>query len=281
MIKDPSLARILIDHSSEGDQFKWTLDNKWYKLDCKGYESLAEFICSEILSASNMTEFCNIAKYWIEWSVRDDLKQPVSVSNNFLENTEKLVTVNDIVMSTGYTFSRDLEKAVEELISLISEFTGLTEESVGKILTAIFEFDAFVLNEDRHTRNIGIVFDFSAKQYKIGPVFDNGSALLSDQRRYIIDNPISVCIKTIKSKPFSVKFESILRICHLKYGRQLWIDEQLMNQKVDEALEVASQFYSSRYLDRIGNIIRVQSNRYRWIFERPDNSNFEGTSMFG
>ena len=47
-------------HSSKGNQFKMHLGDKWYKADFFGYEAAAERMCSSILKASNVTEFCRL-----------------------------------------------------------------------------------------------------------------------------------------------------------------------------------------------------------------------------
>ena len=35
--------------SSRGNQFKWQKDNRWYKADQNGYESLSEFAIAQLL----------------------------------------------------------------------------------------------------------------------------------------------------------------------------------------------------------------------------------------
>ena len=43
--------------SSKGNQLKWkTSDDKWYKADYRGYEGLVEYVVSEILKTSTLSE---------------------------------------------------------------------------------------------------------------------------------------------------------------------------------------------------------------------------------
>lgn len=39
------------DHTSKGDQRKWKVEDRWYKVDYMGYESLAEVLVSHFLEA--------------------------------------------------------------------------------------------------------------------------------------------------------------------------------------------------------------------------------------
>ena len=45
------------NHTSKGNQPKWHVGNKWYKADHMGYEALAEYIVSELLKKSNVSNF--------------------------------------------------------------------------------------------------------------------------------------------------------------------------------------------------------------------------------
>ena len=38
-------------HTSKGDQRKWKVEDRWYKVDYMGYESLAEVLVSHFLEA--------------------------------------------------------------------------------------------------------------------------------------------------------------------------------------------------------------------------------------
>lgn len=38
-------------HTSKGDQRKWKVEDRWYKVDYVGYESLAEVLVSHFLEA--------------------------------------------------------------------------------------------------------------------------------------------------------------------------------------------------------------------------------------
>lgn len=42
--------------SSKGNQLKWLNDGIWYKADYMGYEALAEYIVSQLLMKSSLSE---------------------------------------------------------------------------------------------------------------------------------------------------------------------------------------------------------------------------------
>ena len=51
---DEKELRTVAHQSSKGNQLKWEAGGMWYKADYMGYEGLAEYMVSGLLSYSNM-----------------------------------------------------------------------------------------------------------------------------------------------------------------------------------------------------------------------------------
>lgn len=83
----------IINHTSKGKQVKWFANGKWYKVDCMGYEALAEVVISRLLAKSNIKQF---VKY-VPVCIQKDLEQYTGCySNSFLKANEQLVTVESL-----------------------------------------------------------------------------------------------------------------------------------------------------------------------------------------
>ena len=84
----------------------------------------------------------------------------------------------------------------------------------------MIEIDAFLLNDDRHFNNIALIY--SNNHYKLCPIFDNGSALLSDTKLdYQMDKNIYDLIDYAKPKTFTHDFYEQLQAVEKIYGQQL------------------------------------------------------------
>lgn len=71
-------------------------------------------------------------------------------------------------------------------------------------------FDAFILNEDRHTNNILFLFDPKSEVWQFAPLFDNGLSLLSDVKDYPFSMPLNILKRKVKAIPFRSSFKKQL-----------------------------------------------------------------------
>ena len=116
-------------------------------------------------------------------------------------------------------------------------------EQLGKLLA----FDMLILNTDRHFNNIGIIADTRQQLYKNAPVFDNGSALLSNVGMFDFDTSVKDHIENIIGQPFSASLERQA----LEAGIGLKLDYRTLREKLQKEP-------SSRALD----VLWIQLEKY-------------------
>lgn len=197
--------------SSKGNQEKWLSNGRWYKLDQFGYEGLAETFVSRLLEQSTVetdTPF-RFVRYQMERVHVHGFDRTGCSSPDFLAPGQAIVTLNHLL-------SRQAEKSLVEQLGRLSsdkrrieylarstaEFTGLTEFPA--YLALLFEVDALFLNDDRHLNNIAVLEREGSYDYC--PIFDNGAALLSNQRDYPMDIAPRGLMSKMVARPFNISF---------------------------------------------------------------------------
>jgi hypothetical protein len=233
-VQIPQDAETIISTSSKGDQSKWLVGNKWIKENTLGYENMAEYVASLVLGSSNLPKNsfipyvpCLIEKpdgtvkegcYSVDF--RGHL-QEVTLERLFEANFE---TTDDILNNTRYS----VEDRFHLIMDKVYQFTGL---DVSLQVAQMLAFDAFILNEDRHTNNILLLFDPKTEAWQLAPIFDHGLSLLSDVKDYPSGIPINILKRKVKAKPFSSSFAKQLTL----YKGEPFIIRELLLAKLDEA----------------------------------------------
>jgi hypothetical protein len=255
--------RVKTSASSKGNQIKWRRSGGiWAKADDMGYEGLAEQTASLLLAHSNFDEY---AKYRVCKIHEDDVVYTGCVSADFLAAGEELITLARLFQADVLRYDKDFEtlsasQRLEYLIENTERITGFN--GFGKWLGMLFEFDAFILNEDRHLHNIAVVKKPDGA-YKPMPVFDNGAAFLSDTAR---DYPLTAgmnlarLVSRVKSKPIVTEFDKQLAAVDEVVGLSLKFNCS------PDAIDVQSQEYPEQIATRVKNIITHQALRYPHLF---------------
>ena len=260
--------RIYLENtSSKGNQTKFKEDTKWYKLDYLGYESASEYLASEILKQSNIKNF---VEYDIEIIEISGKVKKVCVSDDFLKNQE-LITL-DTLIKANYGKSLDtilkglsLSGKIKKTVDIVEEITKI--KNFGQYLTCMLEFDAFILNEDRHFNNICVLKN-TDKTYSLCPIFDNGTAFLSDiMQDYPLDKSTYDLINNVTAKPFDKSFDKQIEICESLYGQQLKISKEL---GLTKAILKINRIYGNEISKRISNIIEHQKYLYSEFLKTQD-----------
>lgn len=197
--------------SSKGNQEKWQSDGRWYKLDQFGYEGLAETLVSVLLGKSSIesdTPF-RFVRYQMERLHFHGFDRTGCSSPDFLAPGQAIITLNHLLFrQVGKPLAEQLsrlssnKKRIEYLACTTAELTGLTEFPA--YLTLLFEVDALFLNDDRHLNNIAVLEQNGV--YNYCPIFDNGAALLSNQRDYPMDIEPRGLIPRVLARPFHISF---------------------------------------------------------------------------
>lgn len=248
--------------TSKGNQIKWrTVHGAWLKADSLGYEGLAESASSHILSKSNISEYVDYSMTYID---EDGKLYRGCCCKDFLGEGDSLITLARLMkLVQPRLLERNVnistENYIESAITLVEEFTGI--RSFGEWLGKLLEFDAFILNEDRHLNNIAIIKNDVKDEYRLMPVFDNGLSLLSDLNDYPMSVGSSINIRKVKSKPFASKFDRQIKAVKNVLGLKLKLSKTLLdfdNSKVT--------IYERRYVDRVESVIKAQANKYNYLF---------------
>lgn len=197
---------------SKGNQEKgYIIDtNSWYKLDQFGFEALSEYVVSELLKQSNEE---NYVEYTIDiFNVQNNKNIFGCVSKNFLELDEVLYTIPRLCTLLHYDYDtlisskNSTSDKILKLIEFIENHTKL--HSFKQHLSNIIYLDSVIYNYDRHLNNLAVIYNTTDKAFRNAPIFDNGSALLSNE----IDFPYNFkserkYISELTAKPFDKSFE--------------------------------------------------------------------------
>lgn len=245
--------------TSKGNQIKARKGNYWYKVDYLGYEGLAEFLCTKLLTYTNIEEFVKYQMLDIE--VGNSVCKGC-ISPNFLQDTESIMTADRLfkaykgVPIVEYLkHFHSMEERICNFVKTVEEITGITQ--YGAALTKMLEWDGFVLNDDRHFNNIAFVYNDETKQFKLSPLFDNGASFLSDTKYdYPMEKNVYGLMASVKAKPFSDSFDEQLDVCEKLYGVQLTVDHSIAI--VPAVMQSIIDQYGEPLAERVNEIFRHQ-----------------------
>ena len=254
--------------SSKGNQLKWKSGDVWYKADYTGYEGLAEYMVSHLLEYSTMARE-NYILYDTEEIRYQQVRYTGCKSINFLQEGWQMITLERLFQSYyGESLNKSIyslknpEERVRFTVEQVVRITGLKE--FGKYISTLLTIDALFLNEDRHTHNIAVLLD-NAGVYHYCPVFDNGSALLSDTT---MDYPMSAETESLLDKPraktFCTDFDEQLDAAERLYGKHIRFS---FNRRDVEKLISHELYYSDEIKQRVGYILQEQRRKYAYLFE--------------
>lgn len=253
--------------SSKGNQLKWKKEEVWYKADYTGYEGLAEYMVSQLLAYSTLSE----TEYVVYQTEQMQYKRQEYLgcsSRNFLKKGWRIVTLERLfkqrygtsLMEAVYRLP-DCEARIRFLVEQTIRMTGLTD--FGVYLSKLLTVDAFFLNEDRHMHNIAVCMDEN-ERFWYCPIFDNGAALLSDTTMdYPLQGDVDEMIEEVEAKTFSRKFDEQLDTAELLYGCQLHFS--FTAKDVSGVLE-KEPYYPPEITDRVLYILRNQMRKYQYLF---------------
>ena len=186
--------------TSEGSQVKYRKDDYWYKLDRDGREGLAEYLCSRLLTFSDLEK-----DEYIIYEQGTINGKPGCRSKNYLSKDEEFITFyrlyfNEYGKNLGNVLANmdRMEDRIEYTCSFMKEYTGL---DVRDYLAKIFTLDRIILNEDRHVNNLAVIYDDNG--FRVAPIFDNGRSLLTANRSVKQHFGIEENVKRVVAKPFS------------------------------------------------------------------------------
>ena len=254
--------------SSKGNQPKWKIGNLYYKQDYLGYEGLVEYVVSELLKKTNLDKN-EFVEYKTEIIKNGNNTRNGCVSKNFLEENQSLVTLVKLyrnnysqrLINQDVLKIESLADRVKFIENKVYDFTGI--ENFGKYFCKMMEIDSFFLNEDRHFNNVALIYEND--NYKLCPIFDNGSALLSDvMYDYPMNDDIYSLIDQAKPKAFVYDFYEQIKTMEELHGQQI---EFYFNKNDIKDILNKEPYYDSNQKDRVKNILFEQMRKYSYLFK--------------
>ena len=193
-------ALVMVSGSSAGTQPKYYEDGYWYKTNNNGYEGLAEYLVSLVLSCSDAKEYVMYEKCTING-------KSGCRSKNFLREDETFISFQRLYdMYNGGNLSEAimLKDSVEDRIDFTVQFIkDITGYDCYSYLSSILTLDYLTLNTDRHFHNLGLIGNGKTGEFRAAPIFDNGDSLLSNYEKFPADLSIEENIENVYSQPFS------------------------------------------------------------------------------
>lgn len=244
--------------TSKGNQVKMSVDNVWYKVDYFGYEGAAEYVCSVLLSQTNIKNYVDYDICEIEANGRKFIG---CKSKSFLKSNEEIITMGKLFKQNfnksvpTFIEKGSLPERIKRFVDAVVEVTGL--EDYGQELTKTLEWDRLVLNEDRHFNNLAVLYNHDSREYSSCLIFDNGAAFLSDTRvSYPLEKNTYDLIAEVKAKPFDEDFDKQVEACEYLYGKQLKLDKDICIP--EEVLKKVELTYGKKVSNRIATVFEHQ-----------------------
>lgn len=246
--------------TSKGNQRKWydKENDRWVKQDRNGYEGKAEWFAYQLLCCSNVPTNWYVSYEACILVHLDGREFSGCYSQNFLQPGDMLIPVQRLMDSLGIDVEEDLfggrsvEGKVNNLLMTLRLENAPTD--IQQYFSFMLDFDAVILNEDRHLNNIALIKDINGN-YRVCPLFDHGLSLLSDTSDYPPRYTVDLNIPQVSSKPFSSDFMKqvgvIKGVTPLRFDKQKVID--LLEENKEE-------------LGRIYDVMQVQMNKYSAMF---------------
>lgn len=257
-------------NGSKGNAIKWykaSVNNGlWLKADNLGYEGLSEVITSRVVLQTNILNYFKAVVYNPCRLYTDSGRQYVGCcSENYLPLNYEEVSLSKLVLRIfGMSFDEIKTRYKQDfygvLLENISNFTRITYDILASYFSYMLQFDALVLNEDRHCKNIVFLRDTVSGCWYSGPIFDNGAALLSDLKLdYPYNKPLEVCMRTVsnKAKPFSRSFSKQLELVQ-NYSQVQVVLPTVLSVQISDLYS----YYDEKYIKRACKVLEIQVKKY-------------------
>ncbi len=258
--------------SVTGNQAKFydSVTDGWYKADYLGYEGLSEYVVLDLLKHSMiLNPNLQFVLYDI-CSFKIGNKQLIGCySKNFIKETEADLTLfRFFKMYYGIDITMKMlgmssKKQIKYVVDSVESVTRLS--NFGAFLTLLLELDAFVLNDDRHFKNISII-KYDNGGFGLAPIFDNAGSLLSDEYTYSGSN-LERLIEVVESKPFSCNFDEQLDAAEELYGVQIKFPNSV--RFLEEIKPKILKYYNIEQFKRVEYVLRHSIRKYSYLAKNP------------
>ena len=197
-------ALVMVSASSAGTQPKYYENGYWYKTDRNGYEGKAEYLCSMVLSCSNVKEYVTYEPCMINGRQGCRAKSFLKPSETFISFQRLYDMYEGGSLSERIMPMNRVEDRIGFVLSFIAEYA---QADCASYLSDILSLDMLTLNTDRHFHNLGIITDAESGKSRPAPVFDNADALLASYAKFDPEEPFEKLIEEVYAQPFSANHE--------------------------------------------------------------------------
>lgn len=258
-----------------GIQNKWLIDNTYYKADTNGYEGLAETLASAMMDKSNIGRHFRYRPVILSVNGKTS---PGCASENGLEKNEELLTTYNILAKANSEYVKKIEnrydygppgEKIQMFLKEMEKYTGLKD--FDRYMTKLIEFDAIILNEDRHYNNIAVIRRRTEKgyEYDYGPIFDNGTSFglyEPTMMLYRSGADAELISSKLKAKTFSDDFAKQAKYIENETGLGPQLQIQFSKEDLDKVLNRCQEAYDYNTLDYTKEMFLYQMDRYRDFF---------------
>lgn len=167
------------------------------------YECETECVCSELALLLGMVD---VVRYRLD-------KLNIKNNTGVVEKSYKVCVSADFVKSGAYSSISSLIPNIflSSGVDKYNKVIAYLNQDLRLQLDSILLFDAVVLNNDRHLRNIGIL------NKTIMPLFDNGNSLFYDKSLDFITKVLKTNLDYQPCKPFYSTFDNQLKLIGRTY----------------------------------------------------------------
>lgn len=234
------------------NRIKLTINGIRFETGGMGYEGLSQYLCSELLAFTNIESY---ARYEMTEMELNDERFNGCMSKDFLNEGEEIITADKLFKTylgmSVQEFLESKDSLEERIVSFVNEVERITGiKDYGKELTRVLEWDAFVLNDDRHFNNIAFIYNSDSKEFSPCDFFDNSGAFLSNRKG------CHLLAKNIHELMADVKAE--VNVCEALYGVQLMVHPNICISK--EVEQKIRKQYGDKIADRVGMIFECQKS---------------------
>lgn len=161
--------------SSNGVQEKYCRNEYWYKVDNSGKEGFTEHLISVLLRCSTLPTNCYVYYEMCKVNGKNGCR-----SRSFLNEYESFISLSHLYR---YIYGGSLEdylmciREPKERLNLLLSLGYNINVDLMPYLKVSMYLDMLILNRDRHTKNLGVIYNSKLNSYRRSPIFDNGLSL--------------------------------------------------------------------------------------------------------
>lgn len=253
--------------SSKGNQLKWKKNHTWYKADFTGYEGLAEYVISNLLTESSLKQEDFVLYEPEQISYKKKIYNGVK-SKDFLYDDWQIITLERLFKNyfgesfyTSIWHISNVENRLSFLVEQVERMTGFKD--FGIYMSILLTIDALFLNEDRHLHNIAVLMDGQGR-FRHCPLFDHGASLLSDTSMdYPLGEDVYELMRQAKAKTVSRDFDEQLDVVEALYGEHIHFS---FGEKEIISFVNSATIYSEQERKRVISILCSQRKKYDYLF---------------